>query len=88
MLSLLPAMLRLSMEELAPALPLRREIRAALEGALSPERTLLSWLECYEHADWAGCDALAEASGLDPTLLAKHYAGAVAWAEAALRSVA
>jgi hypothetical protein len=64
MLSLLPAMLRLPMEELTPALPLRNEIRSALEGAANPERCLLQWLECHEHADWAGCDAVVLANGL------------------------
>ena len=65
LLSLLPAMLRLPMEELTPTLPLREEIRQALEGANVPEGILLAWLVSHEHADWAGCDADCRASRLD-----------------------
>ncbi len=41
MLSLLPAMLQLPMDELTPALPLREEIRRALQGEANSERVLL-----------------------------------------------
>jgi EAL and modified HD-GYP domain-containing signal transduction protein len=86
MLSLLPAMLRLPMEELTPTLPLREEIRAALEGAANHEGSLLHWLESHEHGDWAACDAVAQANGIDQAALVKCYADAVVWAEAALKS--
>jgi len=86
-LSLLPAMLRMPMEELTPALGLRREIREALKGADVPERRLLRWLECNEEGDWAACDELALASRLDGAALGKHYAEAVEWAESALSVV-
>ncbi len=88
MLSLLPVMLRLPMEELTPALPLRNEIRRALEGAANPQRGLLQWLECHEHGDWTGCDAVAEANGLNEAQVVGCYAEAVKWAEEALRFVA
>jgi EAL and modified HD-GYP domain-containing signal transduction protein len=84
MLSLLPAMLRLPMEELTPALPLRDEIREALRGTASPERILLEWLESHENGDWAACDAVAQANGLDQDELVASYAEAVVWAEATL----
>jgi EAL and modified HD-GYP domain-containing signal transduction protein len=84
MLSLLPAMMRLPMEELTPALPLRDEIREALRGTASPERILLEWLESHENGDWAACDAVAQANGLDQDELVASYAEAVVWAEAAL----
>jgi EAL and modified HD-GYP domain-containing signal transduction protein len=87
MLSLLPAMLRLPMEELTPALPLRNEIRRALEGVANPERSLLQWLECHEYGDWTGCDAVVLANGLTEAQVAGCYAEAVEWAEEALRSV-
>ena len=74
MLSLLPAMMRLPMEELAPALPLREEIREALLGKANPERILLEWLESHEYADWEACDAIAQADGLGPEDLARCYA--------------
>jgi EAL and modified HD-GYP domain-containing signal transduction protein len=88
MMSLLPAMMRLPMEELAPALPLREEIREALKGAANPERILLEWLENHERGDWAACDAAVQRKGLDDEFLAACYAEAVMWAEAALSSAA
>jgi EAL and modified HD-GYP domain-containing signal transduction protein len=88
MLSLLPAMLRLTMQELTPLLPLRAEIREALEGRANPERVLIEWLEGHERGDWAACDATALAHSLDQSALALCYAEALIWAEAALKSVA
>jgi len=87
MLSLLPAMLRLPMDELIPALPLREEIRQALKGELNSERALLQWLECHERGDWAESDAAIEAHGLNQVEVVGCYGEAVEWAEAAIRSV-
>ena len=53
------------MEELTPALPLRDEIRLALNGAANLERTPLAWIENHERAGWEVCDALAQANGLN-----------------------
>jgi c-di-GMP phosphodiesterase len=85
LLSLLPAMLRMSMQKLAPELPLREEICAALMGAPVPERTPLEWLIGHEHGDWAACDALAEEHGLNQAELIQFYEKAVFWAESALQ---
>jgi c-di-GMP-related signal transduction protein len=85
LLSLLPAMLRLPMAELTPALPLRNEIRRALEGAPAPERMLLVWLEYHERGDWAGCDGVDQAYGLNQDELMRCYAEAMVWAEDALK---
>jgi EAL and modified HD-GYP domain-containing signal transduction protein len=85
LLSLLPAMLRMSMQKLAPGLPLREEICVALMGAPIPERMLLDWLIAHEHGDWAACDALAGERGLDQVELIQDYEKAVFWAESALR---
>jgi len=84
LLSLVPAMLRLPMEELAPTLALREEIRQALTGADLPESSLLSWLVRHENADWADCDAIARAHDWDRKDLQDCYAEAVVWAESAL----
>ncbi|MGA2674021.1 MAG: HDOD domain-containing protein [Terracidiphilus sp.] len=88
MLSLLPAMLRMPMETLTPSLPLRDEIRQALEGEFNAERILLQWLERHENGDWEACDGIVDAYGLDQERLLMCFAEAVAWAEDALRSVA
>jgi len=87
LVSLLPAMLRLPMEELTPALPLRNEIRMALEGAENPERGLLAWVEFHERADWEACDEVVQAHRLNQDQLMSCYAEAMVWAEDALKSV-
>jgi EAL and modified HD-GYP domain-containing signal transduction protein len=86
MLSLLPAMLRLPMEELTPSLPLRAEICEALQGTLNPERSLLAWLECHEQGDWETCDLIAKANELSRVQLMQCYAESVVWSEAALHA--
>lgn len=86
MLSLVPAMLRLPMEELTPSLPLRSEICEALQGTMNPERSLLAWLESHERGDWEACDRIVEVNGLSQEQLMRRYADSAIWAEAALRS--
>ena len=86
MLSLVPAMLRLPMEELTPSLPLRSEICEALQGATNPERTLLAWIELHERGEWEACDRIVHAAGLSQEHLVKCYAASVVWAAAALHS--
>jgi c-di-GMP-related signal transduction protein len=84
LLSLLSAMLRMPMADLTPSLPLRQEIRQALELTPNPERSLLSWLEFHELGNWPASDRVAEAFGLDREKLLKIYAESVIWAEGAL----
>ena len=86
MLSLLPAMMLIPMEELAPALPLRNEIREALKGSANPERILLQWVEFHEQGDWAACDAIIQKEGLSSKEIYRCYAESVMWAETALQS--
>ena len=84
LMSLLPAMLRTPMKDLAPTMPLREEIRRALMGEAIAERSLLAWLERYELGDWAGCGEIASANELEEGGLLSSYQEAVAWTEAAL----
>jgi EAL and modified HD-GYP domain-containing signal transduction protein len=88
MLSLLPAMLGLPMEEIEPTLPLRGEIREALARVANPERCLLGWLELHERGEWAACDGIAAANNLSRRDMARRYEDAVRWAETSLRSAA
>jgi len=88
MFSLLPAMLRMPMADLAPALPLRESIRVALQGAATTERSLLHWLECYEQGDWVQCDAIVQSFALNQAEVLRSYRAAVVWADTALRTVA
>jgi c-di-GMP phosphodiesterase len=84
LLSLLPAMLQVPVEDLTPTLPLREEICMALMGAAVPERTLLEWLICHERGQWDACDKIVDENQLDRLKLLRSYAEAVIWAEAAL----
>ncbi len=83
-LSLLPAMLRTPMKELAPLLPLREPIRQALAGGGGAERRLLQWLERYEQADWSSCDWIAAELNLPASKLIDYSQEALAWAESAV----
>jgi EAL and modified HD-GYP domain-containing signal transduction protein len=84
MFSLLPAMLRIPMTNLAPDLPLREEIRSALMGTVNRESCLLRWAESHERGDWEECDAIIHAYGLNMENMTWCYAEAVVWADSAL----
>jgi EAL and modified HD-GYP domain-containing signal transduction protein len=84
MFSLLPAMLRIPMEDLAPALSLRERIREALLGTVNFESSLLRWVEFHERGNWQNCDAIVRAHGLNKEELIHCYMEAVIWAEAVL----
>jgi EAL and modified HD-GYP domain-containing signal transduction protein len=88
MLSLVPAMLRLPMEEVTPSLPLRAEICDALQGVQSRERRMLSWLESYEQGDWGACDTIAPANDAARARILRCYEESVVWAATALQSSA
>ena len=63
--SLIPAMMRMPMSQLAPMLPLRGEDSRGIAGRRrSTESGLLHWTECYERGDWMNCDAIADFYGL------------------------
>ncbi len=85
MLSLVPAMLHLPMEELTPSLPLRAEICEALQGTANRERSLLTWVECHERGDWGTCDAIVHDNRFNQEKLVKCYADSVGWAMESLR---
>ena len=84
LMSLLPAMMRVPMAELAPGLPLREEVRQALLGSRNAERGLLDWLEHYEMGDWTACGEVARNLNLTEDGLVRCYQEAAVWAEAAL----
>jgi EAL and modified HD-GYP domain-containing signal transduction protein len=86
MLSLLPAMLGVPMEEIVPMLPLRGQICEALAGTINAEGKLLAWLLSHERGDWASCDLIVKAHHLDPKKLLHSYLDAVSWAEAPVNS--
>jgi EAL and modified HD-GYP domain-containing signal transduction protein len=81
MLSMLPAMLAVPMEEIVPILPMRGQICDALIGTINAEGKLLAWLESQERGDWASCDQIVKTHNLDPLKLFHSYLEAVSWAE-------
>ena len=87
LLSLLPAMLHIAMEELVQALPLRSAIKQALLGDNVAERMLLDWLEAHERGKWRRCDELMQFYRLQSYQLLEAYTNAVTWAETALKAV-
>jgi EAL and modified HD-GYP domain-containing signal transduction protein len=86
MVSLFPAMLRILMEDMVSLVPLRAEARDALLGHPAREGILLQWAIFQEHGNWAACDQIIRANGLDAGNILKCHDEALAWADAALKS--
>jgi c-di-GMP phosphodiesterase len=84
MFSLLPAMLRIPMADLAPALSIGKKIQEAWLGAMSVESSLLRWVEAHELGDWVKCDTILKLYDLNQAEMMRKYAEAVIWADAAL----
>jgi EAL and modified HD-GYP domain-containing signal transduction protein len=86
LLSLLPAMLRSSMETLAADLPLRAEVRQALLGAVIPERSLLGWIESHERNQHNECISHSKTWNLNEQKLNQFYVDALMWDAATPRN--
>jgi EAL and modified HD-GYP domain-containing signal transduction protein len=88
LMSLFPAMLQVRMDEIAPMLPLRREIRESLSGLGHRERIALTWIEAHERGNWTAGDAIVQSRGLDGGEMGRLYVGAVRWADATTQAAA
>jgi EAL and modified HD-GYP domain-containing signal transduction protein len=77
MLSMLPPMLGVPMEQILPGLPLREPIQNALAGVAVRERCLLGWIEELEHDRITDCDAIAARWELDKGDLVRLYCDAL-----------
>lgn len=86
MFSLLPAMMQVPMDQVAPMLPLRVQIRDALRGADLPEHRLLAWVEAHERGDWDTSDGIVRLHNINREMLFRFYAESVRWAAATIRS--
>jgi len=84
--SLLPAMLQVPMDQVAPMLPLRVQIRDSLRGLDLPEHHLLAWLEAHELGDWATSEAITLRDCISGEKLFRFYAEAVRWSASVIRS--
>ncbi len=86
MVSMFPAMLRISMEDLVGMLPLREEARNALLGAGNREGVLLDLLLCQERLDWNKYDAILAANNLRFDHLMWRLSEAIAWSKSAIQN--
>lgn len=87
MLSLLSAMLAAPMDEITPGLPLRKEIREALQGEFNRESRMLRWLQAHECGDWDSCEAIIASSRIRQEHVNQCYTEAVYWADHQFRVV-
>lgn len=88
LLSLLPGMLGVPMEMIAPELPLRGTVSQALLGIPVHERCLLDWIECHESDQRLRCRTIEYHYKLDPVKVMQAYVEALAWDRAELNLVA
>jgi EAL and modified HD-GYP domain-containing signal transduction protein len=86
MVSMFPAMLRISMEDLAHMLPLRAEACDALLGKGNPEGALLDFLVARDDGEWAACEAILETHGLTREQVMMRLGEAAIWSSAAIQS--
>ena len=84
--SLLPAMLRIPMEDLVPQLSVREKVAEALLGGVSCESSLLRWAHSYECGNWLKCDELNQFYGWNQDEMIRFHAEAVSWADEALQA--
>jgi EAL and modified HD-GYP domain-containing signal transduction protein len=86
MVSMFPAMLRISIQDLVKTLPLREEARNALLGMGNREGVLLDLVLCQERRDWERYDAILAANSLRFDHLMWRLSEAITWAKNALDS--
>ena len=84
LLSLMDVMLDMPMEDLLEALPLRKELKAALSGEMNQVSAALKLFERYKDADWAFCMEQSLALGSSEGELSDLYTESLVWAEKAI----
>jgi len=88
MVSMFPAMLRISIEDLVRMLPLRKQACDALLGKGNREGILLDFLISQDRGDWAGGEAILETNRLRFEEVMWRFGEAVAWSSKAVQSAA
>ena len=58
-------------------LPVSDDLKRALQGAVSPLRPVLEFVERYERGDWKAYAALAGTLGVDEGEVLRHYRQAI-----------
>ena len=85
MLSLIDAILSVSMWQITELLPLDPDMKAALLGGQSSMGIALNLIRSYQAADWPTCEQIQQKLGLDEKGTTRIYAEAVRWADEAVR---
>jgi c-di-GMP-related signal transduction protein len=88
MVSMFPAMLRISMQDLVGMLPLREAASKALLGSGNKEGALLELLVSQDRRDWERYDAILQDNGLRFDQLMWRLGEAISWAKDALQNAA
>lgn len=88
LISVFPAMLRITMNEILKTLPLRERTRAVLLGQQCPEALLIDWITYHEQGDWNLCESIVQSGGLSKELIIQRHAEATAWADLVLFNAA
>jgi EAL and modified HD-GYP domain-containing signal transduction protein len=87
LLSLLPAMMHVRMEDALTNICLRKEICSVLLGESNDEAWLLRWIESHERGEWETCDQITTQKSLHRATLLRNLREAVLWADTMLRPV-
>jgi c-di-GMP-related signal transduction protein len=80
LLSLIDAMLDMSMEEVLTKIPLDKEMKEVLMGHLSTLRPIFQLILAHESGEWEAAKNLAEQLHVDPDAAASYYWQAQQWA--------
>jgi len=80
LLSLIDAMLEMSMADVLDRIPLDSATKAVLLGQPSPLRPVFQLILAHESGEWEAAAALSQNLHLDPETLAGHYWQAQQWA--------
>ena len=84
LLSLMDVMLDMPMADLIAALPLSREMKAALAGEINQVSAALKLFERYKDADWAFCMEQSQVLHSTEGQLSDLYTESLLWAEKAV----
>jgi EAL and modified HD-GYP domain-containing signal transduction protein len=80
LLSLIDAMLEMSMADVLERIPLDHATKAVLLGQPSPLRPVFQLMLAYESGEWEAATALSERLHLDADSVASYYWEAQEWA--------
>jgi EAL and modified HD-GYP domain-containing signal transduction protein len=86
LLSLVDAVLQVSMDSIVKSLPLRPDAKAALLGEVNPASLPLSLIRSFEKGAWGACSCEAQRMGVSEEVLAGLYVESVQWANEVVAS--